>query len=99
MAKRPLNETEKKFATKNLIILEDELEYKEIELARKELSIRAAPIEYKKQVKQMQHEEKIFRAELKELQGTITTLRSQINTGVEPKKNATKQKTLNNFKK
>ena len=90
MAKRQLSETEKRFATKNLSIIIDELEYTEIELARKKLSIKAAPIEYKKQLKQMMREQETFNAQIEEYKSAIKTLKIQIKNGVEQKKNAGK---------
>lgn len=84
MAKRQLNEQEKKFVNKSIERLQVELEYKEnVELKRKEFNLEVAPLEYAKQVKDLEAELRALTSEVTELKNALTELSRQLEEGVD----------------
>ena len=83
---RVLTEPEKKLITKNLKILEEDLEYKvKVKRARKQFSIDVAELELKKQVKDLQREVRVLDSEIEEYTDSITELNRQLEKGVKIK--------------
>ena len=83
---RHLTEQEKKLITKNLKIMEDELEYKEkVTLARKQFAIDVAELEFRKQVKELEKGVKVLKVEVEEYKYSITELKRQLEEGVKIK--------------
>lgn len=83
---RSLTEQERKLITKNLKILEEELEYKEkVTLARKQFAVDVAELEFKKQMKDIEKEIKVLKTEVEEYSYSITELNRQLEEGVKIK--------------
>lgn len=83
MTNRQLSDVEKKFASKNIKILEEDLIYKEqVQLKRKLLAIEVAPLEYAKQLKDMENDKKSLIKDIEELKSTLRILKEQIRNGV-----------------
>lgn len=92
MEKRQLNEYEKKTSIKNLITLEEELEYTEkIDIAKKQHAIDTAEIIVKKQLRDLNSDLKVLNNEADILRNTIIILKDQVENGVEIKENNTEK--------
>jgi len=86
MAKRQLNEDEKRIISKSLLSINKELEYKErVELARKKFNLEVADLEVEKQKNAIKAEIKLLEREIAEYKRAIEELEQQIKYGVEIK--------------
>lgn len=87
--KRPLNETELKISKKNLELIKDELEgLEKIDIARKQLALDTAEIEFNRQIKQLEKDLKGLKNEANVMKETVKILEDQIQNGVEEKEEA-----------
>ena len=84
--RRQLSGQERKWIITNLQKLQADIEYKEkVELARTIFALEVAPIEYKKQIKDLELKKKGLNIEVDELQKAVNVLQEQLTKGVEEK--------------
>lgn len=82
---RELTQQEKDMLTRNIKLIEDDLEYKQMQIKEKQMLIECAPIKYKRQLEQMNSELKLYKSEAEENQAAIIELNRQLVEGVEEK--------------
>jgi len=84
MSKRQLTDIEKKVSTKNLVKMENDLEYiEQVMLPKKELALKTAPLEYKRQFQQLSQDKDEADKTLQFLKNNINILKDQIENGVD----------------
>ena len=83
MVKRQLNEVERKFCEKNLVLLGNELKYWEAMIKQTRLNVEIAPVIFEKQVGDMLNKLKEMEQLVREHSFSINTINTQLKEGVE----------------
>jgi len=94
--RRKLTREERSYVERGIKSIEIDIEYTEKSLLPKQkLALECAPIEYKKQIKDIESKLKQYEEEVKEAHNAISTLKDQLLNGVEVKQKKKEEKNAN----